>query len=86
MDGVSEEELKKVDNEALITTSLARLTYTVQIMNDVLLVLLSDAKKRGLEIPEWKTRDDVDKDVAESITKCVQLMKEVYGRDQNVNS
>lgn len=69
-----------------LTLSVAQLTHAVQIMNDVLLVLVHNAKKNGIEIPEWRGKEDVEADVASTIQSCIDMMKEAYGRDKSNHS
>lgn len=69
-----------------LTLTVAQLTHAVQVMNDVLLVLVHNAKKNGIEIPEWKNKDDVEADIADTLQSCIDMMKEAYGRDKDANS
>lgn len=72
--------MTKKDNLELITENLAALTVAVQTLNDVQLVLLHNVK--NLELPEWKTLEDIDKAVGDKVKDCVKSVRKVYGPRQ----
>lgn len=80
-DGIKEVVDNEAQGVALLTQSVATLTAAVETMNDVLLVLVHNAKKQGLEIPEWDSVEAVEKDVSEEVRKCVNAIRKVYGPD-----
>lgn len=83
---VTKNETKNIDTMVYLTTTMAILSKEIQTMNDVLLVLVHNAKKNGIEIPEWKSQKDVEADIAPTLQACIDMMKEAYGRDKDANS
>lgn len=83
---VAKDGSKELDAMAYVTQTIAILSREIQVMNDVLLVLVHNAKKNGIEIPEWKSQKDVEADIASTLQACIDMMKEAYGRDKDANS
>lgn len=72
---MKEEKDRELRPEDLLDT-IAQLTVAVQTQNDVLLVLLDQL---DVKVPDWKTKDDVEKAVGPKIEMCVKTIREIYG-------
>lgn len=78
------ETIKEVTDERvpeleIITQTMAQLVSTVQTQNDIILVLLHNMKRLGLEMPEWDSLEAINKDVSEPIKDCVKAVRKTYG-------
>lgn len=78
------ETIKEVNDERvpeleIITQTMAQLVSTVQTQNDIILVLLHNMKRLGLEMPEWDSLEAINKDISEPIRDCVKAVRKIYG-------
>ena len=76
----NKDELKIED----LADTVAMLTVTVQTMNDVLLVLATQIDTS--QLPQWKTKEDIEKEVGPKIQKCIELIKDTYGHGETDKS
>lgn len=85
----SEEAIKQaeeLDDLIWVTSSVAQLTEATKAINDVLLILLYNMKKHGFEMPDWKTKDDVEKSIGGDIQDCINKIREIYGPSETDKS
>lgn len=71
-----ENEDQKVPEFEVIVDNLMALTAMVQSQNDVILVLLHNL---DINVPDWKTKEDIEKEVGPKVQKCIDLMRKIYG-------
>lgn len=81
---IEEEHDREITVEELLTQNVAALASAVQTLNDVQLVILHNLK--DLEIPEWKSIEDIEKDVAAKVTECVKAIRRAYGPNETDKS
>ena len=75
---LEEEVDKEVSALDALTDTVAQLVITVQTQNDVLLVL---ANKLNIDtdIPDWKDKKEIEKEVGPKIQACINMMRKIYG-------
>lgn len=75
---LEEEVDKEVSALDALTDTVAQLVITVQTQNDVLLVL---ANKLNIDtdIPDWKDKKEIEKEVGQKIQACINMMRKIYG-------
>ena len=66
-----------------LTDTVAQLTVAMQTQNDILLVLLHNL---DLQTPDWKTIDDIEKEVGPKVQKCIDLMRKIHGPSETDKS
>lgn len=67
-------------NFRLITENIAALTYTVQAQNAIILTLLHNAQRDpNFVIPDWKDKDEVEKEIGPIIDESTKKVNELYG-------
>lgn len=74
----SEKEDKELDLRTMADT-IVMLSAAIQTQNDVLLTLLHNL---DLKIPDWKTKEELEKDVGPKVQACVKAVRKVYGRSE----
>lgn len=77
---------RKVTDVELLTRTVEQLTAAVQTQNDVILVLLHNMKRLGLEMPDWSSPKDVSDDISEPIKECVKVIRKAYGPSETDKS
>lgn len=76
---VEEEKVKPLTIEEVADT-VALLSAALQAQNDVILVLAS--KLELSDIPDWKTKDEVEEKVGPKINACMEAVRKVYGHSE----
>lgn len=74
---IKEEKGKQLTEIELLTTNVTILSNAVETLNNILLVLLYNNK--DLKIPEWNSKEDVEKELGAEIRKCVEAVRKTYG-------
>lgn len=65
----------------LLTENVAALTYTVQMQNALILALVKNMKdQHGFKIPDWKDKEEVEKELGDILEKCIKKVDELYGQ------
>ena len=74
---IEEVEDRKATELEAMAQNIAMLATAVQTLNDVVLVLAKDIDVNKL--PDWKTKEEIEKDVGPKIQKCIELVRKTYG-------
>lgn len=65
----------------LLTENITALTYTVQMQNAVILALVQNVKdQHGFKVPDWKDKEEVEKELGDILEKCAKKVDELYGQ------
>lgn len=65
----------------LLTENMTTLAYTVQMQNAVILALVQNVKdQHGFKVPDWKNKEEVEKELGDILEKCAKKVDELYGQ------
>lgn len=71
----------------LLTENVTALTYTVQMQNAVILALVQNMKdQHGFKVPDWKDKEEVEKELGGILEKCAKKVDELYGQRETDKS
>lgn len=73
---MEEGNVNQLSNEAIITETLAMLTQAYEVQNSVILTLLHNF---DIEIPEWKSQEDIKEDVGDKLEACIKALRKAHG-------
>lgn len=78
---MKEEVDKELNVATVLTQNVAMLASAVASLNAAVLVLLADANHRGITVPDWKTKQDAEKEVNLLLTECINLVNNLKETD-----
>lgn len=77
-DDMSKTEREEAIQISILTQNVAALTFAVEALNSVVMSVVHSIKDQ-IEVPDWKTQEDVEKDVGEIVNKCIKKVTEANG-------
>lgn len=71
-----EKEGHQANEIEILTQNIAALAVAVETQNDIIICLLHHLDK----IPEWKDREELEKEMNPKIQGCIKAVRKAYGQ------